>query len=378
MKQCRSLASHGHEVFLVVADGQGDGCRDGVWIVDVGRPSGRRERMLRSTWRVGRAALSLDADVYQLHDPELIPFGLRLALAGHKVVFDAHEDVPSQLLDKPYLSPRSARLLSRVYLALETGALRRFDGVLAATPLIRDRLGAHNALTVDVNNFPRTEEFMGPAAAVAATGAAAARNSFCYVGSISVIRGVRELVQACALLRSPARLALAGSFAEAGLEAEVRHHPGWRRVDALGHLDRGGVAGVMAGAFAGLVTLLPTASYRESLPVKMFEYMAAGIPVIASDFPLWRDIVEGSRCGLCVDPRDPAAIAAAIDHLAAHPQLAQDMGANGRRAVLDRYNWENEENKLIAFYADLLSPHSCRKKTFRKSGLPVHRVRSID
>lgn len=378
VKQCRSLASHGHEVSLVVADGEGDGCRDGIRIVDVGRPSGRRERMLRSTWRVGRAALSLDADVYQLHDPELIPVGLRLALAGHKVVFDAHEDVPSQLLDKPYLSPRSARLLSRAYLALESGALRRFDGVLAATPLIRDRLGAHNALTVDVNNFPRTEEFMGPSGTAAAGDAATARDSFCYVGSISAIRGVRELVQACALLRSPARLALAGSFAEAGLEAEVRRHPGWRRVDTLGHLDRGGVAGVMAGAFAGLVTLLPTASYRESLPVKMFEYMAAGIPVIASDFPLWRGIVEGSRCGLCVDPRDPAAIAAAIDHLAAHPQLAHEMGANGRRAVLDRYNWETEENKLIAFYADLLPPHSCRKKTFRKSGLSTHRVRSID
>lgn len=374
MKQCRSLASHGHEVSLVVADGQGDGCRDGIRIIDIGRPAGRRERMLRSTWRVGQAALSLDADVYQLHDPELIPVGLRLALAGHKVVFDAHEDVPSQLLDKPYLSPRSARLLSCAYRALESGALRRFDGVLAATPLIRDRLGTLNALTVDVNNYPRTEEFIGPAATTAAT----ARDSFCYVGSISAIRGVRELVQACALLRSPARLALAGSFAEAGLEAEVRRHAGWRRVDALGHLDRGCVAGVMAGAFAGLVTLLPTASYRESLPVKMFEYMAAGIPVIASDFPLWRDIVEGSRCGLCVDPRNPAAIAAAIDHLAAHPQLAQDMGANGRRAVLERYNWENEESKLIAFYADLLPPRSCRKKTFRKNGLPTHRIRSID
>lgn len=374
VKQCRSLASHGHELTLVVADGLGDACRDGVRIVDVGPPSGRRERMLRTTGRVGRAALALGADVYQLHDPELIPVGLRLAVAGRKVVFDAHEDVPSQLLDKPYLSPRSARLLSRAYAALERSALRRFDGVLAATPLIRDRLAAHNPLTVDVNNYPRAEEFMG----VQQAGTAQPRDSFCYVGSISAIRGIRELVAACALLRTPARLSLAGSFAEAELEAEVRGQPGWRRVDALGHLDRGGVAGVMERAFAGLVTLLPTASYREALPVKMFEYMAAGIPVIASDFPLWRDIVEGSGCGLCVDPRDPQAIAAAIDHLASHPRQARDMGANGRRAVLERYNWENEEDKLIAFYADLLAPHPCRKNLFRKGGLATHSIRSID
>lgn len=369
VKQCRSLARHGHEVSLVVADGLGDACRDGIRIVDVGRPCSRRERMLLATRRVGRAALALDAEVYQLHDPELIPVGLRLVLGGRKVVFDAHEDVPNQLLDKPYLSPRNARLLSRAYGMLEGRALRRFDGVLAATPTIRDRLAAHNALVVDVNNYPRAEEFIEPASE------APVRDSFCYVGSISAIRGVRELVQACALLRSPARLALAGSFAEAELEAEVRRHPGWRRVDALGHLDRGGIAGVMGRAFAGLVTLLPTASYRDALPVKMFEYMAAGIPVIASDFPLWRDIVEGSRCGLCVDPRDPAAIAAAIDHLASHPREARAMGANGRRAVLARYNWENEEAKLIAFYADLLSPHPHRKKLFKKSNLSAHPIR---
>lgn len=369
VKQCRSLASHGHEVALVVADGLGDACRDGVRIVDVGRPSGRRERMLLATRRVGRAARRLDAEVYHLHDPELIPVGLRLALCGRKVVFDAHEDVPNQLLDKPYLAPRAARLLSRAYAMLEGSALRRFGGVLAATPTIRDRLAGHNALVVDVNNYPRAEEFMGPAPT------AEARDSFCYVGSISAIRGVRELVQACALLRTPARLALAGSFAEAELEAEVRRHPGWRRVDALGHLDRGGIAGVMGRAFAGLVTLLPTASYRDALPVKMFEYMAAGIPVIASDFPLWREIVEGSRCGLCVDPRDPAAIAAAIDHLASHPRQARDMGANGRRAVLARYNWENEEAKLIAFYADLLSSDPRPKKRFRKSDLSAHPIR---
>jgi glycosyltransferase involved in cell wall biosynthesis len=364
VKQCRSLASHGHEVALVVADGLGADCRDGIRIVDVGRPTGRRARMLHATRRVGRAALELDADVYQLHDPELLPIGVRLRLAGKRVVFDAHEDVPTQLLDKPYLSPRAARLLSRAYSRFERAVLPRFDGMLAATPLIRDRLAAHHPLTVDINNYPRIEEF---AAAPGAGPGSPVRDRFCYVGSISAIRGVRELVRACALLRTPARLALAGNFAEPGLEAEVRAMPGWRRIDPLGHLDRPGVAAVMARAFAGLVTLLPTASYREALPVKMFEYMAAGIPVIASDFPLWREIVEGSGCGLCVDPRDPQAIAAAIDHLATHPRQAREMGANGRRAVLARYNWEREADKLLAFYADLLAPGHSRRKGSSKS-----------
>ena len=87
----------------------------------------------------------------------------------------------------------------------------------------------------------------------------------------------------------------------------------------------------------------------------MFEYMAAGIPVIASDFPLWREIVLGNQCGLCVDPMDPIAIANAIDYLVQHPAAARQMGENGRRAVLEHYNWSVEEAKLLIYYKNLHS-----------------------
>ena len=112
----------------------------------------------------------------------------------------------------------------------------------------------------------------------------------------------------------------------------------------------------MSRSVAGLVTLHPVINYLDALPIKMFEYMAAGIPVIASDFPLWREIVVGNQCGLCVDPMDPAAIARAIDHLAQHPDEACQMGENGRRAVLEKFNWAVEEKKLIQLYEDLLKP----------------------
>ena len=357
----------------MVADGRGDEVRDGVRIVDAGLSGAlsahpahpapgsgneatprhrqgamvkRLERMVFTTRRVAARALELEPDLVQLHDPELLPAGLRLQRAGIRVVFDAHEDVPTQLLDKPYLPPLAARLLSRAYARYERFACARLDGVLAATPHIRARLEDINPCTLDVANYPLLEEF-------APADGEAARTEVCYVGSISALRGIRELVHACALLRTPVTLTLAGSFSEAVLETEVTALPGWSRVRSLGHLDRTGVADVMKRACAGLVTLLPTASYREALPVKMFEYMAAGIPVIASDFPRWRAIVDASECGLCVDPRDAAAIAAAIDRLAGDPALARRMGANGRRAVEQHYNWRHEAQKLIRFYANL-------------------------
>ncbi len=105
---------------------------------------------------------------------------------------------------------------------------------------------------------------------------------------------------------------------------------------------------------AGLVILHPLQNFKESLPIKMFEYMSAGIPVIASDFTLWSSIINESGSGLVVDPLDPEAIAEQIDALLSDPGLAQRMGQSGRKAVEERYNWKNEEKKLLAFYHDLL------------------------
>ena len=126
-------------------------------------------------------------------------------------------------------------------------------------------------------------------------------------------------------------------------------------MNSLGFVDRDRVRQVLSRSMAGLVTLHPIINYIDALPVKMFEYMSAGIPVIASDFPLWREIIQGDDCGLLLDPLNPAAIAHAIDYLVSHPEEAQRMGKNGRTAVETKYNWTMEEKKLLAFYDNILN-----------------------
>lgn len=348
-KECRSLAAFGYSVSLVVADGKGDESKDGVAIFDVGAPSGRLRRMLETTRRVLEKAKLLNADVYHIHDPELIPIGLKLKRMGKAVIFDAHEDVPKQILSKPYLNKPAKVVLSTAIGAYEKWACKKVDAVVAATPFIRDKFRSMNISSVDVNNYPLLGELSSEAIDWSQK-----KSQICYVGGIAAIRGIHEIVTAMQYVKADVRLQIGGSFSEKSVERAVKSSLGWSRVDELGWLNRAGVAATLKHSIAGLVTLHPTINYMDALPVKMFEYMSAGVPVIASNFPLWREIIEGNDCGLCVDPLDPRAIAEAIDFLVNSPVRAEQMGRNGQRAVIDRYNWSVEERKLFELYGGLI------------------------
>lgn len=349
LKQCKSLAADGYEVSLVVADGGGDEVRDGVAILDVGKSNGRLGRMIGASRRVLMRALAVDADIYHLHDPELLPAGLVLRMRGKRVIFDAHEDLPKQILSKPYLKPIVRRPISIAVSVFERFACRCFSAVIGATPSIRDKFEGMGIPAVDVYNFPLPGELE------AEVPWGEKKREVCYVGGVAAIRGISQIVEAVGLARSEVRLNLAGKFSEANVKAEVEKMPGWARVNELGFLSRPEVRSVLGRSMAGLVTFLPEPNHIEAQPNKMFEYMSAGLPVIASNFPLWREVVEGNDCGVCVDPLAPQEIANAIDHLVENPETARRMGENGRRAVQERYNWNIEKQKLLALYATLSS-----------------------
>jgi len=347
VKMCSALAKKEcYEVNLVVADGKGDEVKNGVHIFDAGKRSGRIQRIVRTTKDVLQKALALESDIYHLHDPELIPTGLKLKKMGKTVIFDAHEDLPKQILGKSYLHPAVRKILSWVTALYESYACRKFDAIVAATPYIRDKFLNIHSNTVDINNFPVMTEFTENLSWEEK------QNCVCYIGSIAKIRGIVEIVKALEHTEN-VRLLLAGTFSEPQTEREVKRYSGWQQVDALGFLGRSEVAEVLHRSKAGLVTLHPAINYKDALPVKMFEYMAAGVPVIASDIPLWKGIIDESGCGICVNPLDPKAIAEAITYMIFNPEEAEQMGKNGQEAVTKKYNWSIEEQKLFRLYEGL-------------------------
>lgn len=359
-KQVATLASaFGSEnIALYVQDGMGNeiDLQLGYNIVDTGRRQPRLKRMVGGAWRMIRAVARARPAVAHFHDPELLPWAMLLRLKGIKVVYDVHEDVPQQVKHNPGI-PRFAQwILPPFVAAAEWLGGRAINGVVAPTTTITDRFP--ESKTILVRNFPLLAELHTPEPTPMRERSA----QFAYVGYISEVRNIFGMMRAVDLLQDrAARLRLVGSFAIEETEKRAKAMPEWAIVQFDGWATRRQVAQALGDARAGLVILRPVEHEMLTLPIKLFEYMAAGLPVIASDFPVWRAIVEGANCGLLVDPLDDQAIAEAMRWILDHPEEAEAMGRRGRAAVEQQYNWDHEGNALIAFYRKQLALTSARK-----------------
>lgn len=347
-KECVTLAKAGFQVYLVAANAQEE-VVNGVQIVSANvAPSGRFSRMLNTTKAVYEKAIALDADIYHFHDPELLRFALRLKRKGKKVIYDAHEDVPRQIMGKFWIPRFFRTLISSIFELYENSISKKLSYVVVSTPTIENRFSKINVHTKAICNYPILIENLE------IPSWSQRKNEVCYVGGITVIRGVKELVESISSVEN-VTLNLAGSYSPESFQSDLMKLEGWSKVNDLGYVGRDKIVEVLNQSKIGMVTLYPQDNYLDSLPIKMFEYMLAGIPVIASNFPLWKGIIESENCGLTVDPHSTKEISNAIQYLIENDQIAEQMGKRGREAVLEKYNWEAEGKKLVSIYEKLVN-----------------------
>ena len=353
-KQCRALAAAGYEVHLV-AGGPSTSERDGVHLHSIAdtdaRPPARRQlnRLVRAT----SAAFSLRPSLYHLHDPHLIPLGLVLKLCGARVVYDVHEDYPAHARTKLADRPLRGALKALMWGTGERLARHALDAFVCASPALAERFPADR--TVVVGNLPLHREYTS-----AANGSACPyrerANTVLYVGSITRVRGFWEMVQAIEQLPAglDCTLRMVGSCSDSDLARAAARLALGGRLELVPFQPYQFVIRELLGAKVGLVLLHPLPNHTDPIRSnKLFEYMAAGIPVIASDLPRWREIVRRVDCGLVVDPLDPAAIAEAIQFLLTHPAEAESMGRRGREAVSSELNWDADSARLLSLYREL-------------------------
>jgi glycosyltransferase involved in cell wall biosynthesis len=339
-KICISLVSE-YTVNLIVADGKGDEVINNVNIYDIGlRESSRIKRFLFTSKKAYRKALDLNNAVIHFHDPEFLFCALKLQGKGKKVIYDVHEDVPKQTMGKEYLNPVIRKVLAGLIRVTEDCISARLFAVITVTQSINDRFKKRNKRTLIINNYP----FILAESAIPYS----QRNGICYIGSISRGRGIDAIIKS--LDNSDIVLHLAGEFDSEDYKINLMNQKNWGKVKYHGVLSSDEASEIVKNSKIGIVTFLPEPNHIDAQPNKMFEYMSAALPIIASDFPLWKRIIEGNNCGICVSPVDPAAISIATTYLSNNPDIAELMGKNGARAVIEKYNWDSEKLKLLAFY----------------------------
>jgi len=348
-KQAVSLVRAGYRVVIIAVHPRDENV-SGIEIKAVPKFESRFSRIVRATRFVYREALRQRADIYHFHNLELIPVGWLLKFRGKRVIYDVREDTPADLRDKFWI-PRLLRpLIANAVYLVEKLSGRVFDGIVTTTHHISERFP--KGKTAVVQNFPLLDETF-PADRPYLERAPVVL----FIGTIDPPRGVLDLVEAMGLLPETldARLVIGGKFETPGMEQEARNKAGWNRTDYTGWQDREGLLHLLGRARIGVLPFRSAANLNNAQPIKLFEYMLAGIPVLASDLPRQAEIVKDAQCGILVKPNQPQALADAIQWLLEHPVEAQAMGARGREAVLRNYNWSSQARLLLELYHKVIS-----------------------
>jgi len=352
-KECLALVQAGYEVHFVVPHDR-DEIIQGVHIHALPKPTGRLKRMLFWPWLAYRKVLSLRPRpvICHFHDSELLFMGMALRLKGFKVIYDVHENVAKSIMTRYYL-PRVLRVpASWCYRFLE----KLLTSGIATVHVLDTIARRYREPKSVICNYPLVEGPLKPTAKKFEP-----PWTLIYVGGVSADRGGIRMLQLLEdLLESgtAARLKLVGRFSPDSFRDELIRYAEEHRisdhVELLGRVPWERCQREISEADLGLCLLDPTPNYTNGLPVKGFEYMAHGLPSLASNFACYRPVFVDTHSGVLVDPLDRRAILQAAQELLTNPRKMADMGQRGQRAVYESLNWQSECRKLLNLYERIL------------------------
>lgn len=347
-KECTSLANYGYDVYLVQQGGSYE--KDGVHIVGFGEKfGGRIKRTIKYAHKAYNIALNIDADLYHIHDPELLPYGLLLQYKGKKVIFDSHEHYALQIMQKKYIPKLLRSMVANLYHEIETFICKNISGVVKCGNVEgKDIFEGRAKKSVDIFNYPILDDFF-PDNTLTDD-----EDYFCYFGSLTEDRGITELVKVSHMLKL--KLLLAGPFSDDEYKKSLMAMHEFAYTEYLGMIDQSKVRKLMSGAFCGANILYNVGQYSimETMPIKVFEYMACGIPLVLNNNKFNTEFIKKYNVGSVVNPKDIDEIAKAILFFKNNKNKGRKMGGLGRTIVVKNYSWQSQEKKLINFYEGIL------------------------
>lgn len=349
-KQVTSLSNLKNvKMHMFVYDGKPSETISAVHIINIGNPfSNRFMRFIVGSVLMMNCIIINNIHVVHFHDPELSFVALFSKLLGKRVICDVHEDVPLQILNKKWIYPSARRLISKLFFYFDKIFSLAWDHIITATPSIARYYDSGK--TTIICNYPIVTKVLQSNT----KNRAADDHPFVYVGGISYDRGINTVMEAISGFDRKI-INVVGKFDNETTRANAEKHSGWKNLTYTSWVTRAEVQCILLNSKCGIVTFHPIANHLEAQPNKLFEYLEAGIPVIASDFPLWRALVEKYDCGILVNPLDSTDIFNAMLWILENPSEAVRMGNNGRAAVLDNFNWDAEVVKLYSIYRTFLT-----------------------
>lgn len=343
-KECVSLAKAGYQVFCFVRC-EKSFTENGINYIKVNNVENRFFRIFFATWIVFFKSLKINPKIIHIHSPELLPFSVFYKLLGKKVIFDSHEDFVFQILHKPYLKNKIIRnTVSALFNFFQSIISLFLDKIIVVTDPMLPRFDKKK--TVVISNFPLINELNHYQAKKTE------QVSFVYAGGLFAVRNIKEVTLAYSALPQKTEFHILGNWDTKSYESICKNMPEWSNITYHGKVSFEKAQEIIAQSHIGILILKATPNHLLSMPIKAFEYMYNGLPFIASDFPYWKSLFP--ECAIFVDPNDISAITDAMDKLLKNDDLRANLSKRGKELILEKYNWNIEEVKLLQLYQDLL------------------------
>jgi glycosyltransferase involved in cell wall biosynthesis len=351
-RQCKSLQKFGFEVSLLTNDGEIDEIKDGIRIYSCKRFWKNRFKVLFfAKYQFLESAINIDADIYQLHSPELISLGLSLQKIGKKVVYDAHEDLPRHILEKEWLPLFSRKFISFFVEKFMRRYLSKYNHIISPHLHVINDLKSINSSCTLITNFP----IVNTKRSFSLNKYLAREKTLCYTGTVYEYSNQEFILKALNDI-SDLKYRTVGYISDQQLD-QLSNIKSYSRCNFGALIPFNQMNNFYDNTIIGIVVY----DYKLNLGNKLgsygtnkiFEYMEAGIPFICTDYELWKLIIDKYNCGIYVEPQNTNQIRDALNFLLTNPEKAYEMGQNGRKAVMQEYNWEKEEISYIEIFKEI-------------------------
>lgn len=348
LKQCSSLAKNGYDVTLLCCDELDDEIKNNVNIISLKHKyNSVYDRIFSSKKELKKKCVEIDADIYQFHDPDLLSVCLYMKKCGKKVIFDSHEDYPALFLEREWIPNFLRKTLSSIYEKKEKNVFKKIDFIICVADYQKTRIEKINKNVEIITNYPIVDNTKIKDVNDNK------KTTICFAGGVRADWNHDTVIKAIEDIDS-VNYIIAGKYKQDYFE-KLKSIDLNNKVSFLGKINYEEVKQLYkkSDIAVALCSYRPNTGYTNgSLGItKIFEYMMYGLPVVFTDFKVFKDILKEGKFGFAVNPYSCEEVQTAINYLINHKEEAYNMGKTGQKLVLEKYNWDTQVPVLLSIYS---------------------------